>query len=142
MRGGEDMNKTLVLFKPTTVFRGLCGAVIQRYEDAGLRIRSMVLKQFPREAFQSLYFEHNEQPFYEDVVIWMSSHPIVALVLEFEGDVVGKVRKLNGALDPLQAAPGTIRGDFGISLKPDNLVHASDCAESVSREIALFFPEL
>lgn len=133
--------RTLVLLKPSAVERGLVGEIIKRFEQANLIIRKMVLDRFSEETFKELYVEHKEKYFYHDIVSWMSSKPIIAIVLEGNGNIIGKVRSLIGATNPLEAKPGTIRGDYSYSLKPDNLVHASDSLESAERELKLFFKE-
>lgn len=137
---GQKKEKTLVLLKPSALERGLCGKIINRFERAGLKIRAMVLEQFPESLMEELYSEHRGKEFFQRIVSWMSSRPVVALVLEGER-VVSRVRNLIGSTDPGEARPGTIRGDFAPSLEPDNLVHASDSPESARREINLFFPD-
>lgn len=132
---------TLVLLKPSALQRGLCGKVINRYEQAGLMIERLELKQYNREVFEKLYEEHRGKSFYDDMVNWMSSEPIIAVVLSGPSGVVEKVRALNGATDPVKAVPGSIRGDYANSMDPDNVVHASDSAESARREIRLFFKD-
>lgn len=132
---------TLVLLKPSVLKRGLCGSVISRYEQAGLKIERLELKQYDRDVFERLYEEHQGKPYYERIIKSMSSEPIIAMVLAGPSGIVEKVRALNGATDPVKAAPGSIRGDFASDLKPDNVVHASDSAESARREIRLFFKD-
>jgi len=135
------MYQTLVLIKPSAVQRGLCGEIIRRYERAGLRLVKAKLEQFPASTFAELYQEHRGKTFYEEIVNQMSSGPIMALVLEGPESIVAKVRAINGATNPVNAAPGTIRGDYASAMEPDNIVHASDSHESAQREIAIFFPE-
>ncbi|HOB09287.1 MAG: nucleoside-diphosphate kinase [Limnochordia bacterium] len=136
-----ELYHTLVLIKPSAVERGLCGAIIHRYEQAGLRLVKIKLEQFPPETFAELYREHEGRDFYPHLVAQMSSGKICALVLAGPQGVVEKVRALNGATNPVEAQPGTIRGDYAVSMRPDNIVHASDSDASAAREIAIFFPE-
>ena len=136
-----ESHYTLVLIKPSAVQRGLCGEIISRYESAGLKLAALKLEKFPLETFAELYREHQGKSFYQAVVEHMSSAPICALVLAGRGGMVEKVRALNGATDPLKAAPGTIRGDYAAAMEPDNIVHASDALESAAREIRIFFPD-
>lgn len=131
--------RTLVLLKPSAVKRGLCGEIIKRYEQAGLRLISGKLQQFPEGVFAQLYQEHEGKEFYRRLITSMSSAPIMALLLEGPEGIVEKVRTINGATDPVKANPGTIRGDFASNMQPDNLVHASDSVESAEREIGIFF---
>jgi len=133
---------TLVLVKPSAVQRGLCGAILQRYEQAGLKLVKIKLEQFPAEVFAELYREHQGKDFYPQLVQHMSSGPVCAFVLAGPKGIVEKVRAVNGATNPAAALPGTIRGDYAVSMDPDNIVHASDSYASAAREIAIFFPEL
>ena len=129
-----ESHYTLVLIKPSAVQRGLCGEIISRYESAGLKLAALKLEKFPLESFAELYREHQGKSFYQAVVEHMSSAPICALVLAGPAGIVEKVRALNGATDPVKAAPGTIRGDYAAAMEPDNIVHASDALESAARE--------
>ena len=132
--------QTLVLIKPDAVSRGLVGAILGRYETKGLRIVALERRTIAA-AFSDLHYaEHVERAFYPGLRDFITSAPLVALVLEGER-AVEAVRTLNGATDGVVAAPGTIRGDMGLSHQL-NLVHASDSPESAAREIALWFPEL
>ncbi len=119
--------------------------ILQNYDYCcalcGLMIERLELKQYNREVFEKLYEEHRGKSFYDDMVNWMSSEPIIAVVLSGPSGVVEKVRALNGATDPVKAVPGSIRGDYANSMDPDNVVHASDSAESARREIRLFFKD-
>ena len=133
--------RTLVLLKPDTVRRGLIGEVISRIErKAGWTISALELRSLDQETLEAHYGEHKGKPFYEPLVAFMSSGPIVALVVEGERAIEG-VRQLAGPTDPIAAAPGSIRGDFG-SIVRENLIHASDSEESAERELKLFFPGL
>ena len=132
--------RTLVLLKPDTVKRGLTGTIIDRFERRGLRIVVMELRTIDGEQADEHYAEHVERDFYPPLRAFVTSGPLVAMVLE--GDqAVEVVRGLNGATDGRKAAPGTIRGDFSLSNR-ENLVHGSDSPESAAREIALWFPGL
>jgi nucleoside-diphosphate kinase len=134
------MERTLVLLKPDAVRRGLVGHVLSRYEAKGLRIVAMEQRVITGEVADAHYAEHVDRDFYPPLREFATSGPLVALVLEGD-EAIGVVRALTGATDGRQAAPGTIRGDLSLSNR-ENLVHASDSAESAEREIALWFPEL
>ena len=132
--------RTLVLVKPDAVRRGLAGDVIGRFERKGLAIMAMDLRQIDGETADRHYAEHVGKAFYPALREFIISGPLVALVLE--GDqAIAVVRGLVGATDGREAAAGTIRGDFSLSNR-ENLVHASDSADSAGREIAQFFPNL
>lgn len=133
--------RTLVLLKPDAVRRGLIGEIIGRFErKAGWTIGALELRTLDLGTLEQHYAEHVGRPFYEPLMEFMASGPAVALVVEGERVVEG-VRALAGPTDPIAAAPGSIRGDFG-SIVRENLVHASDSPESAEREIKLFFPGL
>ncbi|MEU6173051.1 nucleoside-diphosphate kinase [Streptantibioticus parmotrematis] len=133
--------RTLVLLKPDAVRRGLVGEIIGRIErKAGWSLRALELRTLDRAILEQHYSEHRGKPFYEPLVEFMSSGPSVALVVEGERVIEG-LRALAGPTDPIAAAPGSIRGDFGTIVR-ENLVHASDSPESADREIKIFFPEL
>ncbi|MEV0091539.1 nucleoside-diphosphate kinase [Streptomyces sp. NPDC050738] len=131
--------RTLVLLKPDTVRRGLIGEVIGRIErKANWTISALELRTLDQDTLEAHYGEHKGKPFYEPLVEFMASGPIVALVVE--GDrVIEGVRALAGPTDPIAAAPGSIRGDFGTIVR-ENLIHASDSEESAERELKIFFP--
>ena len=132
--------RTLVLLKPDAVRRGLVGAIITRLESkAGWRIAAMELRTLDRSTLEQHYAEHVGKPFYEPLMEFMTSAPSVALVVEGERVVEG-VRALAGVTDPIAAAPGTVRGDFGTEVR-ENLMHASDSEESAERELKIFFPD-
>ena len=132
--------RTLVLLKPDTVRRGLMGEVLGRYEAKGLDVVAMELRHIDAAMADRHYAEHLERDFYPPLRDFVTSGPLVAMVLE--GDqAVEMVRLLNGATDGRKALPGTIRGDLSISNR-ENLVHGSDSPESAEREIALWFPDL
>ena len=132
--------RTLVLIKPDGVRRGLIGAVISRIERKGLSIVAMELRTLDQEAANTHYAEHAGKSFFEPVVDFITSGPLVALVAEGPR-AVAAFRGLAGATDPVQATPGTIRGDHALEIG-ENVVHGSDSAESAEREIKIFFPEL
>ena len=132
--------RTLVLIKPDGVRRGLIGAVISRVERKGLSIVAMDLRTLDRETATSHYAEHLGKPFFEPVLSFITSGPLVALVAEGPR-AVAAFRGLAGATDPVQATAGTIRGDHALEIG-ENVVHGSDSAESAQREIKIFFPEL
>ncbi|WP_405679952.1 nucleoside-diphosphate kinase [Streptomyces sp. NBC_00868] len=133
--------RTLVLLKPDAVRRGLVGEIIGRIErKAGWTIPALELRTLDQETLEAHYGEHKGKPFYEPLMDFMASGPIVALVVEGERAIEG-VRQLAGPTDPIAAAPGSIRGDFGTIVR-ENLIHASDSEESAERELKLFFPAL
>ena len=131
------MERTLILVKPDGIQRGLAGEIIGRFERKGLRIAGLKLIQIDRELANRHYAEHVGKGFFNGLVDYITSSPVIAAVLVGPG-AVGAVRTLLGATNPLEAAPGTIRSDFGVE-KGRNLVHASDGPESAEREIGLFF---
>ena len=133
------MDRTLILVKPDAFERGLTGEVIASFERKGLRISAMKHMTLDRNLAELHYAEHREKPFFGDLVEFITSGPLVAFVLEGY-EAVKAARQIIGATDPLEAAPGSIRGRFALEVQT-NLVHGSDSAESASREIGLFFPE-
>jgi nucleoside-diphosphate kinase len=131
------MERTLVLIKPDAMQRGLAGEILARLERRGLRIAGLKLLQVDRALAERHYGEHVGKPFYEGLVAYITACPIVAAV--FEGtDAVEAVRSSMGKTNPRDAAPGTIRGDFGLEIGR-NLIHGSDSLQSAEREVALFF---
>jgi len=132
------VERTLVLVKPDAVERLLAGEIVARLEQRGLRLRAAKLIRVDEELAQKHYAEHVDKPFFAGLVSFITSGPTLALAVEGES-AVSAVRSTMGATDPAKAAPGTIRGDFGLSM-PDNLVHGSDSLESAARELALWFP--
>lgn len=131
------VERTLFLVKPDAVQRGLAGEIIKRLESRGLKIVGLKLMQVSRATAEKHYGEHKGKPFFEGLVSFITSSPIVAAV--FEGtNAIEIVRATNGATNPLKAAPGTVRADFGLEMGR-NLVHASDSPESAAREIKIFF---
>ena len=132
--------RTLVLIKPDAVRRGLVGEVLSRFEAKGLSIVALEQRHIDGEQADAHYAEHVERDFYPPLRAFVTSGPLVALVLEGD-EAIEVVRALNGATDGRKAAPGTIRGDLSLSNR-ENLVHGSDGEESAAREIALWFPAL
>jgi len=131
------MEQTLVLVKGDGVKRRLIGEIVHRLENKGLDIRALKLMDVSRELAEEHYAEHREKLFFEELVEFITSTPVVAMTVEGEG-AIQTVRNLMGATNPANAAPGTIRGDLALSM-PDNLVHGSDSPESAERELGLFF---
>ena len=132
------MQRTLILLKPDCVHRRLIGAVLQRFEQKGLRLVALKLLQVSRDLAEKHYAVHRGKPFYESLLKFLESGPTVALVLEGR-EAVAVARNLIGATDGTKAPPGTIRGDFALSVQ-NNLVHGSDSPENAAAEIALWFP--
>ncbi|MHB9861727.1 nucleoside-diphosphate kinase [Streptomyces sp. YIM S03343] len=133
--------RTLVLLKPDAVRRGLTGEIISRIErKAGWRIIAMELRTLDTDTLEQHYGEHKGKPFYDSLVEFMASGPLVALIVE-GGRVVEGMRALAGPTDPIAAPPGTVRGDYGVVVQ-ENLIHASDSEESAEREVKIFFPGL
>jgi nucleoside-diphosphate kinase len=131
--------RTLVLIKPDALERGLAGEILARLEQRGLRLRGAKLVQVREELADQHYAEHREKPFFGELVQFITSAPTLALVVEGES-AISVVRATMGATNPVDAAPGTIRGDLALAM-PDNLVHGSDSPESAEREIALWFSD-
>lgn len=130
--------RTLVLVKPDGVARGLVGEVIARVERKGLQVVAAELRTLDRDTAQIHYGEHREKPFFGSLVDFITSGPLMAMVVEGPR-AVEAFRALAGATDPVKASPGTIRGDYALDVQ-NNIVHGSDSAESAAREVALFFP--
>ena len=135
-----DTERTLGLLKPAAVERHLIGEIISRYEAKGLIVRAMELRTIDVDTASNHYAEHVGRDYYPPLEEFITSGPLVALVLEGR-KAIQVVRAMNGKTDCAEAAPGTIRGDYG-TLKNRNLVHASDCPESAEREIGIWFPAL
>lgn len=133
------VEKTLVLVKPDGVRRGLIGEVISRFERKGLKIRALKMLWMTRSQAEEFYSVHRDKPFYNDLVDFITSGPIVAIVLEGD-EAISVVRLMIGATDGRKAEPGTIRGDFALSIQ-NNIVHASDSPESYEREFKVVFSE-
>lgn len=133
------MERSLVLLKPDTVQRGLIGELVSRLEDKGLKISAMKMIKVGEELAKEHYEEHLEKDFFSDLFNFITSSPIVAMVVEGE-QAVSVIRGLMGATNPFEAKPGTIRGDYGLDLTK-NLIHGSDSTDSAKREIDLFFDD-
>ena len=131
------MEKTLILVKPDGVQRGLVGAIVSRFEQRGLKLVGMKFLQMSQELAAAHYAVHKERPFYESLVSYIISGPVVAMVWE-GNDAIAAARMTMGVTKPTEAAPGTIRGDFGME-SGRNLVHGSDGPDTASKEVALFF---
>ena len=134
------MERTLILVKPDAFARSLTGEIIARFERKGLRLVALRQMDMGRELAEQHYAEHQGKPFYEELVSFITSGPLVAMVLESES-AISAARQLIGATNPLEASTGSIRGDFAIEMG-QNMVHGSDSPESAARESALFFPDL
>jgi nucleoside-diphosphate kinase len=134
-------NRTLVLLKPDAVERQLVGSILSRFETKGLKIVAMELRTLGAAILERHYEEHKGKGFYAELVSFMSRGPVVALVVEGPEDTWEILRNMMGATNPRNAAPGTIRGDYG-TLFTENLIHGSDSAASAAREIGIFFPNL
>ena len=133
------MERTFIMIKPDGVQRNLVGEIISRFETKGFTLVGMKLMQVSRELAEQHYGVHKERPFFGSLVDFIVSAPVVAMVWEGDG-VVASARKLIGATNPLAAEPGTIRGDFGVSIGR-NIIHGSDAIETAQTEIALWFKE-
>ena len=131
------MEETLVLVKGDGVRRRLVGEIIRRIEAKSIDIDAMKLMDVGRDLAEEHYAEHRDKPFFEELVEFITSTPVVAMRIRGEG-AIKVMRNLMGSTNPAEAAPGTIRGDLALSL-PDNLVHGSDSPESAERELGLFF---
>jgi nucleoside-diphosphate kinase len=137
----SDIERTFVMVKPDGVQRGLVSDILDRFEGRGLKIVGAKFMQMDRDLAETHYAEHEDKPFFEGLVEFITSGPVFAMVLEGQ-DAIRQVRRMMGATDPAEAAPGTIRGDFGLDLGR-NVIHGSDHEDEGSneREIGLFFEE-
>jgi len=133
------MERTLILVKPDGVQRGLVGEIVGRFERRGLKLVGMKFMQITPELAADHYAVHRERPFYDSLVTYITSGPVVAMVWEGK-DAINAARATMGATNPVNAAPGTIRGDLGMEIGR-NLVHGSDGPETALKEVSLFFPE-
>jgi nucleoside-diphosphate kinase len=134
------MERTLILVKPDAFARNLTGEIIARFERKGLRLVALQQLTMTRETAERHYAEHEGKPFFEELVAFITSGPLVAMALEGE-KAVSAARQVIGATNPIEASPGSIRGDYAIEVG-QNMVHGSDSPESGVRELGLFFPEL
>ena len=132
-----SLERTYAMVKPDGVKRALVGEVVRRLEAKGFRIVGMKLMQIPRETAERHYGEHQGKPFFEGLVSFITSGPVVAMVVEGENAIL-EWRKMMGATNPKDAAPGTIRGDFALTID-ENVAHGSDAPETAEREIGIFF---
>lgn len=132
-----EIEQTLVLVKPDGVKRRLIGEIISRYERKGLRLIGLKLLNFSRMKAEELYATHKGRPYYDKLIEFMTSNPIVAIAIEGK-NAIDLVRLINGVTDPLQSVPGSIRGDFSTDITY-NLVHASDCLENAKVELSILF---
>lgn len=132
-----EVQQTFIIVKPEAVARGLVGEILKRFEDKGLKIRRLAVKQIEPDVARVHYGHHADKPFFGELIEAITAGPVVIGVLEGPG-AIAHVRNLIGATDPLKAAPGTIRGDFALQ-NPYNMVHASDSPETAREEIARFF---
>ena len=133
------MNRTLVILKPDAVERGLVGEILGRFERRDLKIAAAELRNISEDVAKAHYAEHRERPFFGDLVAFITRSAALVMVLEGPVDTWRIVRMMMGATNPVDAAPGTIRGDYATDLG-ENLIHGSDGPEAAAREIALFFP--
>ncbi len=134
----DQIERTLVLIKPDGVARNLTGTVISRIEAKGLRVVALQMQTLSASIAEQHYGEHKGKPFYESLVEFITSGPLVALVVEGV-NAISALRQLAGATDPISANPGSIRGDFAVSVGA-NIIHASDSQTAAQREVELFFP--
>jgi nucleoside-diphosphate kinase len=134
------VERTLILVKPDAFARHLTGEIIARFERKGLSLVALRLMTISRELASQHYAEHEGKPFYEELVSFITSGPLVAMVLEGESAIVA-ARQVIGATNPLESTTGSIRGDYAVSVG-QNMVHGSDAPESAAREVKLFFPDL
>jgi nucleoside-diphosphate kinase len=135
------VGRTLVICKPDAVERGLVGEIIGRIEGKGLRLVAAELRSVTSEVAAVHYAEHDGKPFFDDLVVFITRSPVMVMVVEGPEDTYKVVRALMGATNPVDAAPGTIRGDLAVEMS-ENLIHGSDSPESAAREIEIFFPGL
>ena len=133
------IQKTYVMLKPDAVGRRLMGKILSRFEEKGLKIVAMKLRMIPEELAKEHYGEHKDKPFFEGLIEYITSGPVLTMVIEGD-EAISVIRKMVGATNPQEADVGTIRGDFGMDTGR-NIIHASDAPESAEREINLFFNE-
>lgn len=133
------MEKTFLMVKPDGVQRGLIGEIVTRFEKKGFQLVGAKLMQIPTSLAEEHYGEHKERPFFNELVSFITSGPVFAMVWQGE-NVISTARQMMGSTNPKDAQPGTVRGDFGLTVGK-NIIHGSDSEESAEREIALFFNE-
>ncbi len=134
----EGLERTLIIVKPDAVSRGFVGEILSRFERKGFRILELRMLRLSRDQAEDFYSPHKDKPFFQDLVSFMTSGPVVAAVLEGR-DAISVVRTMIGPTDASKAPPGTIRGDLGLGLT-ENVIHASDSQESFEREVEVIFP--
>ena len=132
------VEQTLILVKPDGVSRGLVGEVIARIERKGFTLQALELRTLERATAEEHYAEHTDKPFFGELVDFITSAPLVAMCVEGENAIAG-MRQIMGATNPIESAPGSIRGDFATAIG-ENIVHGSDSPESATRELGIFFP--
>ncbi|MEI6775850.1 MAG: nucleoside-diphosphate kinase [Chloroflexales bacterium] len=132
------MERALIILKPDAVQRGLVGPILSRIEQRGLKLQGLKLMQVSESLARTHYGEHEGKPFFNGLVSYITSAPVVVLVVAGKAGTIEMIRTMVGVTNPAKAAPGTIRGDFGIEIGR-NLIHASDSPESGEREVAIFF---
>jgi nucleoside-diphosphate kinase len=135
-----SIERTYVMLKPDAVRRSLAGSIVSRFENSGLKMEAICHINVSSEQSGELYKEHDGKPFYKNLISYIHSGPVIATVWAGPS-AVSIARKLIGATNPAEAAPGTIRGDFGLILD-ENVIHGSDSVKSAEREIPIFFPDL
>ena len=135
------MERTLVICKPDAFERGLLGEIVSRIERRGLRLVAAELRTIAKETAALHYAEHDGKPFFDELVMFITRSPVLVMVVEGPADTYRMIRTLMGATNPVDAAPGTVRGDLATEMG-ENLIHGSDSPESAAREIEIFFPGL
>lgn len=131
------MERTFLMIKPDALQRGLAGEIISRFEKKGFKLVGLKLMQISKDLAETHYGEHKGKPFFQPLVEYITSSPVVAMVWEGK-EVIATARKMMGSTNPLEAAPGTVRGDYGVDVGR-NIIHGSDSPASAEREISLFF---
>lgn len=133
------MEKTLILLKPDAVVKGVCGQIIDRFEKRGFKIIGLKMLQLSKELAETHYQDHRNKPFFQELVTFIISGPLIAMVISGENSIKA-TRTMMGLTNPLDAAPGTIRGDFALNVR-NNIIHGSDSLESAEKEIQTFFTD-
>ncbi len=133
------MEKTLLLLKPDAVARGVCGQIIDRFEKRGFKIAAIKMVQLTRKQAEAHYYEHTDKPFFQELVEFITLSPLIAMVIAGE-NAIKVSRIMMGSTNPIDAAAGTIRGDFALNIRK-NIIHGSDSLISAEREIKIFFTE-
>lgn len=133
------MEKTLILLKPDAVVKGICGQIIDRFEKKGFKIVGLKMLQLSKELAETHYQDHRNKPFFQELVTFIISGPLIAMVISGENSIKA-TRTMMGLTNPVDAAPGTIRGDFALNVR-NNIIHGSDSLESAEKEIRTFFTD-